>query len=170
MKKLQQTLLKMDDKRFDDFFKYCKDKKKEGERFRLLEYDIIESKYVFRMLSYFCFDCGIPERETRDFLQNITQRYFEFVNFGSGYDRCTEPNKLKLFCREVIDRTVETPVLRDRLKEITSPEKIHGLSENQELCYRAFMLLIPITMRQMLTAFNLLIPVIGFDPELIEEN
>lgn len=169
MHKLQQILLKKPEEHFNTFFTEIKDKSAEGENFRLLEYDIAENKDVFRMLSYLCFEVGMSETETRDFLQRITQSYFNFVRFSCGDERCSEIKKIKIFCREVIDRTLEITAIRSRLLETTPVEKFEGLSLHQDLSYRALVLLIPVAMREILTTNNLMMSVCGFDPDLIEE-
>ena len=89
------------------------------------------------------------------------------ARFSQGYNLCTEPLKIKFFVREVLDQIIKVPQVAEFLKDCQPQRNYVGLREEQVLLYRAFMLLIPCAMQMTIYRNNLIVSVIGFEPELM---
>ena len=76
--------------------------------------------------------------------------------------------KIKFFVREVLDQIIKVPQVAEFLKDCQPQRNYVGLREEQVLLYRAFMLLIPCAMQMTIYRNNLIVSVIGFEPELMQ--
>ena len=133
-----------------------------------IEFSIFESKDVFEMIANLYVYLGLGREELRVLLDRIAEQYFMLARFSQGYNLCTEPLKIKFFVREVLDQILKVPQVAEFLKDCQPQRNYVGLREEQVLLYRAFMLLIPCAMQMTIYRNNLIVSVIGFEPELMQ--
>ena len=161
MRKCHQAIVKSCEAQGAELLRPLVNKKSEGENLRLIEFSIFESKDVFEMIANLYVYLGLGREELRVLLDRIAEQYFMLARFSQGYNLCTEPLKIKFFVREVLDQIIKVPQVAEFLKDYV------GLREEQVLLYRAFMLLIPCAMQMTIYRNNLIVSVIGFEPELM---
>ena len=167
MRKCHQAIVQSCESQGVELLRPLVNKKSEGENLRLIEFSIFESKAVFEMIANLYVYLGLSREELRVLLDRIAEQYFMLARFSQGYNLCTEPLKIKFFVREVLEQILKVPQVVAFLKDCQPQRNYVGLREEQVLLYRAFMLLIPCAMQMTIYRNNLIVSVIGFEPELM---